>query len=199
MYAHPASDGLRKFIRSLGLNMQSYQLRQMSDEADLVDALESIKYYFHSYVSLHGALTPAAMDNVRKDMEEYMLKGANKQEDTLKWSRNAGMYVLVIDPTLTLLNELTITTAHLADDVVNKVITMVKEADMYGEHDDAVVAREQIRHIIAKYRETTPTVAQSKKPRKLRKRRVIADYADREEDNYNRFSSEDSNSTLDFN
>lgn len=198
-YVHPASDGLRKFIRSLGLNMQSYQLRQVSDESDLIDALNSVKYFFHSSISLHGSLTAAAIDDIRKDTEEYLLKGTTEQESTLKWFRNAAMYVLVVEPTITILCELTSDTLNQADNVIDTVINMVKTADVYGDHDDAIVAREQIRHIIAKYREAHSPKTSGKRPKKSKKKYTGFDYNEQDNEPFDKYNIDDAIEALDFN
>jgi hypothetical protein len=196
-------DGIRKFIRSLGLNMESYQIRQMSDENDLIDALQSIKYFFHSAIALHGSLNPAAMDDTRKDMEEYLLKGLTKQEDTLKWSRNAGMYLLVVEPTITLLCMLDPTTIHSANAIVDDVISKVKNTDAYSDHSDAVVAREQIRLIVSKYRAAHLAADKTKKVRKTKKKYASTEYGEDESESESesqfKYNTNESRDAIDFN
>lgn len=201
-------NGIRTFIRSLGLeNLQAFQLRQQSDEPDLINALESIKYFYNSYVTLHEVHNPTTkgdplsrvIEDTQKDMEEFMLKGTDERESMLKWSRNGGMYVLVIEPTIALLSTLTKSDTHRANGIIQEVITAVSTSDAYSDHDDAVVAREQIRHILAKYREHHPTVAQSKQPAKPRKRRGRQERDDPDEDFVERFNVNDMSEALDFN
>ena len=201
-------DGIRKFIRSLGIeNLQTFQLRQLSDETDLINALESIKYFYNSYVLLHEVHNPKTegdpmykvIEDTQKDMEEYLLKGINERENMLKWFRNGAMYVLVVEPTIALLSTLSKDDTHRANDVIDVVINMVVTSDDYSDHDDAVVAREQIRHILAKYRELHPTVAQSKQPAKPRRKRGRQEYNDFDDDMVERSNVNDTIEALDFN
>ena len=202
------TNGIRKFIRSLGLeNMQSYQLRQASDEHDLVNALESIKYFYNSYVLMHKVHNPKTkgnpmskvMEDTQKDMEEYLLRGTDERESMLKWMRNGAIYVLVVEPTIALLATLPKEDTSRADAVVDEVINMVNTSSAHSDHDDAVVAKEQIRHILAKYRELHPSVARTKQPVKPRKKRGRQEYSDPDDSPVERFNGNDTVEALDFN
>jgi hypothetical protein len=202
------TNGIRKFIRSLGLtNLQTYQLRQLSDEHDLVNALESIKYFYNSYVLLHEAHNPntrgdpmsKVMEDTQKDMEEYLLRGTDERESMLKWMRNGAIYVLVVEPTLMLLAAVARDDTPQAITIVDEVINIVNTSIDYGDHDDAVVAREQIRHMLAKYRELHPSVAKAKQPGKPRKKRGRQEYSDPNDDPIERFNLSDTVEALDFN
>jgi hypothetical protein len=171
----------------------------MSDENDLIDALQSIKYFFHSAIALHGSLNPAAMDDMRKDMEEYLLKGLTKQESTLKWSHNVGMYLIVVEPTIALLCMLDSTRIHAADGIVDDVINKIKTFDEYGDHGDAVVAREQIRAIVAKYREANLAADKTKKVRKSKKKYVPSEYGEDEAEPQFKYDTNESRDAVDFN
>jgi hypothetical protein len=202
------TDGIRKFIRALGLeNMQSYQLRQVSDEHDLVSALESIKYFYNSYVLMHKVHSPKTkgnplskvMEDTQKDMEEYLLRGTDERESMLKWMKNGAIYVLVVEPTIALLATLPKEDTSHADAVVDEVINMVNTSTAHGDHDDAVVAKEQIRHMLAKYRELHPSVAKAKQPIKPRKKRSRQEYSEPDDGPIERFNVNDTVEALDFN
>lgn len=207
--SYPVTDGIRKFIRALGRDdLQAFQLRQQADEHDLIDALSSVKSFYSSYLTMHevhdskvkdGAMSRVLEDTL-KDMEEYLLKGTDERQNTIKWARNASMYVLVVEPTIQMLAPLTAYTSSQACAIVDSVIDEVVNTDAHGDHDDALVAREQIRHILATYREQHPSASRTKQQSKPKRKRGRQDYDMSEDDQNDRFSSADSSTeALDFN
>jgi hypothetical protein len=147
------ADSIRMFVRSLGANPESAKPRQQADEADLIDALRSIKYYFHSHISQDAPASIDALKDVKRDIEEYLFMGATRQECTLKRCSNFGMYVLVIEPAITLLGSLTPPSQEQTDRVIANIVDLVVQSDAECDYSDTLVAREQIRQAVTKYQE----------------------------------------------
>jgi len=146
----PVATGIRKFIRALGLELASYQLKWVADEFDLVSALKIITQYVDDSASLLGRQKyknqPYVFtDEVKKDMEEFLLVGRDAKETALMRKQNLGMYHLVVEPTIDLLGKLSheqaLTNSH---EIIAEIVGLVENSDDYGDHYDALVAKEQI-------------------------------------------------------
>jgi hypothetical protein len=144
------TSGIRKFIRVLGLELESYQLKRIADEFDLISALDLIPTHMQDSASLLGRETYKGVpyvftDEVKKDMEEYLLTGKEPKDTAVLRHRNLTMYHLVVEPTIELLGQLDHQQAiDQSRAVVNGIIDMVRNSEDYGDATDALIAKEQI-------------------------------------------------------
>jgi hypothetical protein len=144
------TSGIRKFIRVLGLELEAYQLKRIADEFDLISALDLIPTHIQDSASLIGRETYKGVpyiftDEVKKDMEEYLLTGKEPKDTAVLRHRNLTMYHLVVEPTIELIGKLDHQQAiDQSRDVVNGIIDMVRNSEDYGDATDALIAKEQI-------------------------------------------------------
>jgi hypothetical protein len=144
------TSGIRKFIRVLGLELESYQLKRIADESDLISALDLIPTHMQDSASLIGRETYKGApyvftDEVKKDMEEYLLTGKEPKNTAVLRHRNLNMYHLVVEPTIELLGKLDHQQAIIQSRaIVDGVIDMVRNSEDYGDATDALIAKEQI-------------------------------------------------------
>ena len=156
----PITDGIRTFIRSLGVEMTPKQLEQCASEQDLLEALSSIKMFFRSSSSL---------SEVQLDLEECLIRGMTPQEGALMRRRNLGMYLLVVEPLLKLFasygyKELQANVDQIIDDVTFHIANF----NDYGDTTDSLVATAQIKTMLDAYRALHQPAATQKKQSKTR-------------------------------
>lgn len=175
----PVQDGIRKFIRLLCLQVEDWQLRFVADECDLIMSLESVKLSFQQTSTMLGLRKYQGQDydapeEVRRLQECYLLTGKDEQETARARRTYLTMYHIVIEPTITLFAKFDhATILQIADGVIDQIIEEVRNTDAYGSHDDALVAREQIRAIVRHRDEQRKLTLLQKRTTKRHRARVV--------------------------
>lgn len=172
------TDGIRKFIRMIPLRQNPMEKKYIQDEYDLLAALETIKEKFHETERMMGLMkyrkTPFDfVDDVKGEMEEWLLNHEEPKEAALQRKRHLVMYHLVLEPLIDVFKNFTHKEAlRHVDKIVNGVENMVKHSDVEGNYDDAIVAKEQVRKMI-EAREATRKAKLRKKPSRKAKEQKL--------------------------
>lgn len=165
-------DGIRKFVKISGYRVTDIDAKYARDEFDLVDAISAIKYFMkHTNRMIGKNKHPRSpfnhIDDVSKDMEEFLVVGKTKESTALMRKKNLAMYHLVIDPVMSVLNQIGDHRRCIehVDEVIDHVMHMVMNSGVETTPDDALVARHQVTKMIAE-REAAKKAAARKRPRK---------------------------------
>lgn len=166
--------GIRVFVRLFGLESDPIQAKYASGESEVLDALDCVKILMHSTKRFvgkqkHVGVTFDFVDDVKKDMAEMLLLDEDQAVTAVKRKRHLPLYHLVVDPVTELFRKYDHATAiQNVDTIIDYVAQTAFVEEDYGTYDDALVAREQVRHIIREREEQTKIEAASRK-RKSRK------------------------------
>lgn len=172
----PIRDGIRRFIRLMGLIHDPNPLvwgKWLADEGDLKAALRSVADAFKASQPMVGKRKYQGIDydapkQVLKDVTSYLLTGDTDGETATLRKRNQPMYYLVIEPLTQLFYKVGDHQAMIdnADMICEAIATMVDAEDDYGTYDDALVAQFQVRQIIQARDEIRIAERESKRKRR---------------------------------
>lgn len=174
----PVKEGIRKFVRLLGLIHDPDPLvwnKWFTDEGDLKAALRSVADAMKATAHMISKRKYQGVDydpprEVSKDMHTFLLSGETDGEIATLRKRNLPMMLLVIEPVIQLFykfdHEQMIA---VADQLVGDVMTMIDESDAYGTYDDALVARAQVQQLIRQRDELRKAATEVKRKRSRRR------------------------------
>lgn len=174
----PIKEGVRKFIRLLGLIHDPDPLvwnKWFTDEGDLKAALRSVAESMKATAHMIGKRKYQGVDydaprEVTKDMHTFLLSGETDGEVATLRKRNLPMMILVIEPVIQLFykfdHEQMIA---VADELVGDVMTMIDESDAYSTYDDAIVARAQVQQLIRQRDDARKAALEAKRKRSRRR------------------------------
>lgn len=148
------TDGVRKFVRMIPLRQDQREEKYIQDEYDLLGALEVVKQRFHDTERMMGQMKYRNtkfdfIDDVKKEIEEWLLNDEEPKEAALQRKRHLVMYHLVLEPLIDVFKAFTHKEAlRHVDKIINGVENVVKNHGIESHYDDAIVAREQVRKMI---------------------------------------------------
>jgi hypothetical protein len=173
----PIEQGIRTFIRLMGLIADETQYKWFADEHDAVSALKSIVERFQLTERVigkpkyqgHAAFDPTRQ--VRDDIEGSLLTGHTDMITFASRKRNSPLFYLIIEPVIQLFAKFDhASILHIVKDCIDEIIEMFNGCDAYGTYDDALVAQFQTRAIIHEREEATKLIKTGR--RKNRKKDV---------------------------
>lgn len=172
----PITDGIRKFIRMMGLIHDPsplVYLKWLADESELKAAIWSVATAIKRTEPMIGKRKYQGMDydaprEVKKDLISFLTTTSEGLSATLQ-KRNLPMYYLVVEPVINLFY----TFPHEemianADKVAEAICEAIDQCTDYGTLDDALVAQQQARDIIRQHEEA----AKEERARKTRRKKV---------------------------
>ena len=168
-------DGLRKFLRLQSLPVSETQMKWTADVSDLLESLTVLKQSFIDTASMFGRqmyqtskYTPG--EDVKRDLEEFLLYGEDERLKALYRKKNLTMYHLVLEPIIDALRHIPHDqTLTIINEEVDSVTSYVLSFDDYGNEDDALVAKHQIKAMV-KQRESARTEQKAAAKRGNRKK-----------------------------
>lgn len=173
-------NGVRTFIRMIGLFADPLHGRFIAEEQDLIAALDSVRDSFEMSRRMLGKRKYQGVDfnvtqQVLQDMSSYLLTGRDESELAYWRKRNLPMFHLVIEPTVRLLEGLSHMEALVvAPELIEDVIKMVHDCTDYGDYDDAVVAQHQVRQLISQKEAEKKAIRDAaRKPRRQSQRDAL--------------------------
>lgn len=176
----PIKEGIRKFIRLIGLFAHPLQGKWIAEEQDLIAALETVKSAFAMSHRMLGKRKYQGLDfdapnEVKKDMQVYLLTGITEATDATMRKTNQPMYYLVIEPVVDLFYKVGdhAKMLEVCDELVDEVIELVKACKDYGDEFDAAIVQEQVRAMHRAREEVRKEAAAKKKPRKSKRDLLI--------------------------
>lgn len=148
------TDGIRKFLRLQSLPVAETQLKWTADVFDLVEAVSVLAQSFKDTAPMVGhqmyqmtKYTPG--EDVKRALEEFLLYGEDERTKALYRKKNLTMYHLVLEPIIDTFS----TTSHehvltVIDTEATQVVDYVMAFTDYGNEDDALVARHQVKQMV---------------------------------------------------
>ena len=108
-------------------------------------------------------------------MRVYLLTGRTEATDATERKRNQPMYYLVIEPVIDMLAHYEhVDMIDIAPDLIDEVISLVRECTDYGNEDDARIALEQLRVQLNIREVERKEAAAKRKPRKNKHEALLA-------------------------
>lgn len=169
------TDGLRKFLRLQSLPVTESQMKWTADVSDLIESLSVLKQSFIDTASMFGrqmyqTSKYAPGEDVKRDLEEFLLYGEDERLKALYRKKNLTMYHLVLEPIIDALRHIPHDqTLTIINEEVDSVTSYVLTFDDYGNEDDALVAKHQIKAMV-KQREAARTEQKAAAKRGNRKK-----------------------------
>lgn len=163
--------GLKKFVRLIPLRQDPLEARFIQDEFDLLEALEVVKIKFLETAEMFGKKkyrnTPFDfIEDVKEEMEEWLLNDRDEHKAAGRRKMYQPMYHLVLTPVIDLFaNDTHAIALRNVPMVFDQVEEMIKNHEISGTYDDAVVARTMISNEIRKKEE----LRKAKKNRRSKK------------------------------
>lgn len=169
------TDGLRKFLRLQSLPVTESQMKWTADVSDLIESLSVLKQSFIDTASMFGrqmyqTSKYAPGEDVKRDLEEFLLYGEDERLKALYRKKNLTMYHLILEPIIDALRHVPHDqTLAIITEEVDSVTSYVLTFDDYGNEDDALVAKHQIKAMV-KQREAARTEQKAAAKRGNRKK-----------------------------
>lgn len=177
--AYPiVADGVRKFIRLQALPVPETQLKWTSDTADLIEALHTTKQCFAGTArmvnhQLYQTTKYSHTEDVKCELEEILLTGEDERHNALLRKKNLTMYHLVLEPVVDAFVNVDHGSALAQNgSFIDSIIEMINLFDDYGNEDDALVAKHQIRAMV-KQREEARKEQKAEAKRNARKKKPV--------------------------
>lgn len=148
------SDGIRKFVRLTALRSDPNQIKWVRDELDLTEALEVTNYFFHETKAMldkkmYKGQVFDFVEDVKRNVEEYLLSGREKEDVALSRKKNLAMYHLIVEPVIDLFKGIEHKQVlKVVDSVIEHVIHELYTVEVNSHFDDAIVARAQVAQMI---------------------------------------------------
>lgn len=148
------SDGIRKFVRLTALASDPNQSKWVRDELDLTEALEVTIYFFHETKAMidkkmYKGQNFDFVEDVKRNVEEYLLSGREKEDVALSRRKNLAMYHLIVEPVIDLFKGMEHEKVlKIVDGVIENVLKELNTVDVKSHFDDALVARAQVAQMI---------------------------------------------------
>lgn len=172
------ADGVRKFIRLQALPVPETQLKWTSDTSDLIEALLITKQCFAGTArmvdhQLYQTTKYSHTEDVKCELEEILLTGEDEHHNALLRKKNLTMYHLVLEPVIDAFVNVDHGSALAqSGSFIDTIIEMVNNFDDYGNEDDALVAKHQIRAMV-KQREAARKEQKAEAKRNARKKKPV--------------------------
>ncbi len=148
------NDGIRRLVRSFSRPMEEYQKRQTINEEDVINALDSLEFFFCDTTGYLGRSKYQheaynVCDDVQREMEELLIRGPDERKTILKRRLNLALFTLIIQPTIELFRQFTHADAmSVAPTIIDQVRTTFSNSTDYCSSDDAEVAYVSMRELI---------------------------------------------------
>lgn len=148
------NDGIRRLVRSFSRPMEEYQKRQTINEEDVINALDSLEFFFCDTTGYLGRSkyqheAYSVCDDVQREMEELLIRGPDERKTILKRRLNLALFTLIIQPTIELFRQFTHADAmSVAPTIIDQVRTTFSNSTDYCSSDDAEVAYVSMRELI---------------------------------------------------
>ena len=162
---------IQRFVNMTPLANQPVIGKRIRDEFDLIESLEVVRDAVHDTASMVGKRKYKNEDynfaqQVRDDVEEYLIGGRNEYAVALAKNKNQLMHRLVIDPVIDALEQFD----HMwalsnVNTIITQLIDEVLNHNLNPTLSDAEIAREETSAIIEA---NLQSVLQRKKARKPR-------------------------------
>lgn len=148
-------DNLRMFMRQQSMEIPFEQLEWTASIDDLIDALSILDQAFQSTSNLTQTQMRQVssynwLDDVKYEMEEWMLVGEDVRESALKRRKNLTMYHLIIEPIIDSFNGVGhVAALQTVGRIVQHYINWIKDFTDFGDETDGMVANYQIKSMVA--------------------------------------------------
>lgn len=175
------NQGIRTFNHLIGLLHDPLYGRFTAEEQDLIAALESVKSAVEESRRMLGLQKYQGMAfdvirAVKADMTSFLLNGNDERHKMYMSKRNMPMYILVVEPTIDALSSYTHEEVlNVAPNLVDEVIQLVCSSTDYGDMDDAKVAQQLVRDLIAEQEAAAKVIRDAKRRPRKRKQDSLLD------------------------
>ena len=147
--------GIRTFVKLTGLKEDPLEHKWIRDEFDVVDALSCIPYFVKQSARMSGKTMYAKrpydyIEDVTKDVEEFLIVGKDPVGTALLKKKNLMMYHMTVRPILDILSHLPDhkTSIQYVDMIVESAINQVMSHEVTTTYEDGLIAKMQVRKII---------------------------------------------------
>lgn len=144
-------DGLRKFIRMAPLNVTQKGVRNEEDLKEALSVVEQSVIYTKRVLGskLYRKQPFNVAEDVKRELEEWLLVGRNEQETALLRHRNLTMYHLVVEPFIDVLKYISHQESlDTISELIQTMVVKIDNNDYEGHFDDAIVAKAQVAALI---------------------------------------------------
>lgn len=176
-------DGIRKFIRLIGLYVDPLQGKWVAEEQDAYAALESVCFSMKQSERMLGKRKYQGLDfdhinECKKDLMVYLLTGNTEATDAGEKKRNLPLYHLIIEPTIQAMSKYTHTEAiELCTEVTAEVAAIIKACDAYGTFEDALIAQAQVKTMIRVREDARLEALAKRRPKKNKQAMLLEMFA----------------------
>lgn len=176
-------DGIRKFIRLIGLYVDPLQGKWVAEEQDAVAGLESVCFSMKQSVRMLGKRKYQGLDfdhvnECKKDLMVYLLTGNTEATDAGEKKRNLPLYHLIIEPTIQAMSKYTHQESiDYVDELTAEVAVMIRECNAYGTFEDALIAQAQIKTMIREREDARLEAIAKRRPKKNKRAMLLEMFA----------------------
>jgi len=173
-------DGIRVFMRSQAAEIPTAHLEWVANTDDLLDAMSVIAQMFQSTASfdrvqMHQVSQYDYIEDIKNEMEEFLLVGDDVKETVQKRRKNLTMYHVVIEPIIDSFGTMGHATAvDRVERIIDHYINWIKSFEDFGDGTDGAVAQYQIKDMVTQ-REAARKAYKIKQKQLSRKRNTSKD------------------------
>jgi hypothetical protein len=171
------ANGVKLFVQLTSLRSDPLESKWVRDEEDLRLALEQVAESFKYTKGMLGKKmyrnepTFNYVEDVKRDMEEILLRGETDRERAGMRKRNLTMYHIVIEPVIEALGALShIDAINKAEEFTRSVYDYAVSANINTHFDDAIVAKSIVSGMVRAREEARKTAVAAKRKRGRKKK-----------------------------